>query len=1401
MSTLLCWHIRRRLARDEQTSIPPMSSVKRSLSSSLTSTTISVASTVYIQQASGNTQYQIGSTSGSWNNIVFPATIVNTDTANTLNVRFENNLIMSSTSHYFIMGSQNITIDGQNNTVNVSNVPNYPGLVQNGTSGLDGKDNIIIQNLGITLSPSTTLANEAGWVGQQYMNKNSTGCQVNNCYSTGAISRQYSGGIFGYSSTGAATNCYSSGAISGTYAGGIFGGSSTGTATNCYSKGAISGQGVGGIFGYGSSGTATNCYSIEAISGQWSGGIFGASGRGTATNCYSSGAINGIYAGGIFGISSTGTAINCYSTGAISGTDAGGIFGHQSLSTARAINCYSTGAISSQFARAIFGGTFSGIAINCYPANVSWSDITAAGILLGVPTYNNGTLTEQGATWIDITPSGQNTPWLLKSFNNQIYDPNTLTLTNQSGSTGNAIISTGVDYQLIDVNNTTVNSSNFTGISSSTGAITFSNLVSTTYTVRVLRKLQNLNPPVGYQINTFSIAPPTTISATSTVYIQQASGNTQYQIGSTSGSWNNIFFPATIVNTDTANTMNVKFENILTMSSTSHYFVMGSQNITIDGQNNTVNVSNVSNYPGLVQNGTSGSDGQDNIIIQNLGITSSPSTSLAVNAGWVGQRHMNNNATGCQVNNCYSTGAISGANAGGILGRDSSGIATNCYSTGIISGDDGILEYGAGGIFGTYSSGTAINCYSSGNISGKYAGGIFGDYGNNNKAINCYSKGDIIGQYAGGICGYLGTATNCYSTGAISGANAGGIFGSDSSGIATNCYSSGAISGLQAGGIFGAASSGTATNCYSSGAISSGIGAEGIFGGGGGTNNNSLHTTGWSDLTAASTLTGAPTYSSGTLTAQGTTWIDINLSATDTPWLLKSFNIQLYSPNTLTLTTQSGTTRDAIIITGVDYQIIDVNNTTVNNSNFTGISSSTGAITFSNLGYTTYTVRVLRKTAGSTTPVGYQINTFSIYPPALTSFTVSPTAIDDNTTYTGLLTANNNLTGVVYSVLSTTLSPNVIFTIQNQTSLVSNIPITYSLTSGSGTFQVVVRGAKAGNNVDTTFTITVNPTLTNFILSPLEIREGEIYLGTLTSDSTQPTSYSIISQSIDNLYISGSNVIARYPFSYYLTRGIYRLIIQAISGNIIIYQMITIRIIDVPQPPVNITLTNNRIAEDAFIGTLIGRLQTTDPDENDIFTYKFVEGEGSYDNNKFIIDNDKMINNTTFNYNTKNIYTTRVKSTDKFGFSIEIILLIYVIIPIANGDNLSALLGTNKQIVLQGTPASDAPMEFVLLSETKYGTLTKISNGFYNYMPLENKVDSFQYIIKQGSMTSLPGTVVIHNFSVEDIDNIPKRQGTFSFDSITFDGTTWTFGTIRTYNFFQYIDFNTLGNLRLYNTS
>ncbi len=419
--------------------------------------------------------------------------------------------------------------------------------------------------------------------------------------------------------------------------------------------------------------------------------------------------------------------------------------------------------------------------------------------------------------------------------------------------------------------------------------------------------------------------------------------------------------------------------------------------------------------------------------------------------------------------------------------------------------------------------------------------------------------------------------------------------------------------------------------------------------------------------------------------------------------------------------------------------------------------------------------------------------------PVLGPITLSPLTIPDNTVYSGTLSTSSLQSPSVSSTIPSHYG--IVFGFKNNNQIVSNKAITYLMVSGSnGIFTITVIGTdNIGADINQTYTITVlGPVMTQFKLTPLQIDEGVIYKGLLTSDSTQSTNYSIIYQPYQNLYISGDTLISRYPFSNYLDNGHYDVKIQAISSNVVIQNIFRIIVNDVPQPPTDITISNNKIPQDSSINTLVGKLDTADPDRYDVFKYEFVSGNGSGDNSSFTLRNSEIYTNTIFNYFDQPVYHIRVKSTDLYGYSIEIPLKLYVVIPVANDMNISALLNTDKIITLNGTGISGKPLTYTLLNQPKYGNLTMLSNGVYNYLPLYDNIDSFDYSVSEGSMTSLPGKVIINNFSQSDIDNISKQQGTFYFDNISFDGTVWTFGTMRTENFFEYIDYNAFGNWRFY---
>ncbi|HKK80631.1 MAG TPA: CotH kinase family protein, partial [Prolixibacteraceae bacterium] len=82
------------------------------------------------------------------------------------------------------------------------------------------------------------------------------------------------------------------------------------------------------------------------------------------------------------------------------------------------------------------------------------------------------------------------------------------------------------------------------------------------------------------------------------------------------------------------------------------------------------------------------------------------------------------------------------------------------------------------------------------------------------------------------------------------------------------------------------------------------------------------------------------------------------------------------------------------------------------------------------------------------------------------------------------------------------------------------------------------------------------------------------------------------------------------------------------------------------QPPSNITLSNNVVSKDFEYGSKVGYLLTTDFD-SDVHTYRLVSGEGDADNDKFDIKNNKVVNNTIFNYQFKKNYHIRIESKDE----------------------------------------------------------------------------------------------------------------------------------------------------------
>ncbi len=119
----------------------------------------------------------------------------------------------------------------------------------------------------------------------------------------------------------------------------------------------------------------------------------------------------------------------------------------------------------------------------------------------------------------------------------------------------------------------------------------------------------------------------------------------------------------------------------------------------------------------------------------------------------------------------------------------------------------------------------------------------------------------------------------------------------------------------------------------------------------------------------------------------------------------------------------------------------------------------------------------------------------------------------------------------------------------------------------------------------------------------------------------------------------------------------------------------------VNEEPLDITLSSNRIAENAAVGTAVGTLTTTDFVAGDTFTYSLVSGTGSTDNSAFTIVGDQLRTATLFNYDVQRTYHIRVRSTDVGGLFVERPVTIHV----SNINALPTLVVNHPVDVFRGT--------------------------------------------------------------------------------------------------------------------
>jgi hypothetical protein len=500
-----------------------------------------------------------------------------------------------------------------------------------------------------------------------------------------------------------------------------------------------------------------------------------------------------------------------------------------------------------------------------------------------------------------------------------------------------------------------------------------------------------------------------------TFYLRQGEDIVEYQ--KNSEGWNPITtFPITVNNTNPASILKVIFTTNIIVDNVAWYFICSTDGIQIGSSslNNNervnIDISGVTDYYGLIENGTEEFDGYNNIYIYNLIVSSTGSTLGAFDpGGWVGRSFFGASATDNYIINCSSTGPIPNG-SGGIVGTyccHPKNAAASMYIYGCSS--SGTIDDQAGGIVGGSACSTDSEfttemyieqCYSTGAI-GPYGGGIVGssalNYITSTSYISiykCYSTGDIAAA-AGGIVGaYVGSDTtseiqleidSCYATGSIA-SDSGGICGDSVRNTnVINCYTTGYFDSDSGGaGIFGYSTNSTAINCYVSGSTNV---ANGYIFGNSATVPPSCYseaqnsvdgiTGGWNSINANTALTGVPT--SGKV---GSRWVATILNS---PYELNGLGYTPYTINNITSTPQLNQTFIQTIsagessvqainadASGNNFSLLAIENGNPSSYDSITISSQTGIIsTSSGTAPATYTLII--RSVGS-----YNITIFNL---------------------------------------------------------------------------------------------------------------------------------------------------------------------------------------------------------------------------------------------------------------------------------------------------------------------------------------------------------------------------------------------------------------------------------------
>ena len=301
----------------------------------------------------------------------------------------------------------------------------------------------------------------------------------------------------------------------------------------------------------------------------------------------------------------------------------------------------------------------------------------------------------------------------------------------------------------------------------------------------------------------------------------------------------------------------------------------------------------------------------------------------------------------------------------------------------------------------------------------------------------------------------------------------------------------------------------------------------------------------------------------------------------------------------------------------------------------------------------------------------------------------------------------------------------------------------------------------ANNQATNAFVIRVldrNDAPTGVTLSPSSLPENagaNRVIGTLAAidqDANDTFIYAFGTPTSD-FTIVGNQLVATRSFDFETLASYTPSIVVRDAAGANITVLVNVRVTDVNEQPSNILISNQSVDENLAAGALVGLLTAIDVDASETSAYSLVTGSGGFNNSSFRINGNRLETNARFNFEKQDLYSVRVRATDKGGLFFEKAFIVTInniaeFPPFATNDSFLTSFG---RPITMDVLANDSGLG-ANLDPTTVRIVTPPTQGTASAQP-DGRI-LFTHNVAN------PQTKIVLQYEVQDINQMVSNVGT-----------------------------------------